>query len=506
MTPLSRRAASLGAALLLSSLLQVPLAQTIPATPLPARPPAPAVPSPAVPVPPTPAAPADAPVPVTPASTPVPAPVSPTRGIPATPLPPTPAVPAPSPVEAPKPPTPDLTLPDEELPPTPTAPLPPPAFEHAPGPAPAPAPRPAISRAPLLIVVNTTWPALVRGQKTGLPYSRTLTIPGARAAQLRQRGEVTASLAADLRKFITELAAPPQDARFEELWDGWAVVQRNGLQIDEARTTANVLAALKDPKGVKANVVVTGQIAPARTLEYFRSRGITTHLGTGETNYYGSSAARMTNIHVGASHFRDRLVDGRTLSFNELVGPVNLKTGFVTGLVIAGERTANGVGGGICQVSTTVFRALYGAGLPIAQRQNHSYQVHYYDPQGLDATIYQPNLDLKFTNDTGGALWFQTDWNDDEARLTIRVFGRSRDYTVAIREPRTLQSTPSPADRLIPDPTLKAGEKKQVDWAARGAVIEVTREFLRDGKVFRSDVLRSAYRPWPNIYLVGTRP
>lgn len=408
--------------------------------------------------------------------------------------------------------TPDATPTAGGTPPVATVPTPPPPVAPTPSkPAPT-APKPEISTpapkitAPLLINVETNWPALVNGKQTTVPFTRTLTIPGARVAQLRQRGAITESLEADLKKFLADLPITPQDARFEQLWDGWAVVQRNGLQIDQAQTRQNILNTLLDPQGVKAEIVVTGQVAPARTLDYFKSRGITTHLSTGETNYYGSSPARVTNIHVGASRFKDRLFEGKVISFNQMVGPVSLRTGFVTGLVIAGERTADGVGGGICQVSTTVFRSLYGAGLPIVERQNHSYQVHYYDPQGLDATIYQPNLDLKFANDTGGALWFQTEWNDEESRLSISVFGKARDFNVEISAPKTLSSTPSPADRLIQDATLPAGQKKQVDWAAPGAVIEVTRKFVRDSKAFKQDVLKSAYRPWPNIYLVGTKP
>ena len=353
--------------------------------------------------------------------------------------------------------------------------------------------------------MQAQWPALIDGKKTTVPLTRTLTIPGARMAQIRQRGVVTESLEADLRTFVAGLTGPAQDARFEELWDGWGVVQRNALQIDLDATHANVLAAVQDPRGVQAQVVVRGQTPPQRTLDYFLSRGITAHLGTGETNYYGSSAARVKNIHVGAAHFKDRLFEGKVFSFNGFVGPVTAANGFVTGLVIAGDRTASGVGGGICQVSTTVFRTLYTAGLPVAERQNHSYQVHYYDPQGLDATIYQPSLDLKFTNDSGASLWFQTEWNDEESRLNISVFGRARDFTVQLGEPRTLSSTPSPADRVISDASLPAGQRKQVDWAAPGAVIEVTRKFLRGGKVFKQDTLKSSYRPWPNIFLVGTR-
>ncbi|GAA5514338.1 hypothetical protein Dcar01_03093 [Deinococcus carri] len=397
--------------------------------------------------------------------------------------------------------------PTPELVPTPAAPVSPDTATPAPvTPPPAPAtPRPPARTAPLLIVVQATSPALVNGKKTTVPFTRVLTLPVDRVAQLRARGVITQSLDADLKAFLASLPRQGQDARFENLDGDWAVVQRNGLKVDEAQTRANVLAALQDPQGVKANVALTGQVAPKRTLDFFASRGITAHLGTGETNYYGSSAARMTNIHVGTRNFQDRLVEGGVVSFNQMIGPVSTRAGYVTGLVIAGERTADGVGGGICQVSTTVFRALYAAGLPIRERQNHSYQVHYYDPQGLDATIYQPKLDLKFANDTGGALWFQADWDDRESRLTINVFGKARDFTVEVGSPRTLSSTPAPADRLIRDASLRAGQRKQVDWAAPGAVIEVTRKFIRSGQTFKQDTLKSTYRPWPNIFLVGTR-
>ncbi|GGM17434.1 VanW family protein [Deinococcus aerophilus] len=400
-------------------------------------------------------------------------------------------------------------LPLTDQPAVPPVPEPEPTPAPAPAtstPAPsAPAAAPRVSNAPLLITVQAQWPALIGGKKTTVPLTRTLTIPGSRMVQIRERGVVTQSLEQDLQAFVAGLSSPAQNARFEELWDGWGVVQRNALQIDLDATRANVLAAVQDPRGVQAQVVVRGQTPPQRTLDYFLSRGITAHLGTGETNYYGSSAARIKNIHVGAARFKDRLFEGGVFSFNSFVGPVTRENGFVTGLVIAGDRTASGVGGGICQVSTTVFRTLYAAGLPVAERQNHSYQVHYYDPQGMDATIYQPSLDLKFTNDSGSGLWFQTEWNDEESRLSVHVFGRARDFTVQIGEPRTLSSTPSPADRVIPDASLPAGQRKQVDWAAPGAVIEVTRKFVRGGKVFKQDTLKSSYRPWPNIFLVGTR-
>lgn len=357
---------------------------------------------------------------------------------------------------------------------------------------------------PLLISVQVDMPGLRDGKKVKVPFSSTLTIPGPRVAELRRRGgEISVSLDQDINAFIKQLSAPAQDARFEELSEGWTVVQRNSLVIDEQATRDHIAAALKDPQGVKAAVVVTEQRAPNRTTEFFSTRGITSHLGTGTSNYYGSNANRTANIHVGTKNFKDRLFEGKVVSFNQMIGPISAKNGYLPGLVIAGDRTETGLGGGICQVSTTVFRTLYAAGLPIVERHSHSYQVFYYGKPGLDATIYQPSMDLKMRNDTGGALWFQADWDDAEGGLVISVFGKPRPEEVRILEPRTLKATPAPKDRFIFDAKLKPGEKKQVDWAQPGAVTEVTRQFLKGGKVVRQDVLKSSYRPWPNIFLVG---
>ena len=444
-------------------------------TGIPALPPAPQP----VPVP--------APAPV-PSPTPAPAPV--TAPAPASPAPQQPQTPAP---QLPKDQSP------KEQPQKVQTPKPPVSSRLSPAPTPSPL------RAPLLIQARVNVPALVAGKKTTVPQLRTLTIPGERAAQLRQRGEVTVSLQADLDTFLKSLAAP-RDARFEQQGDGqWAAVQHNGLKVDAQATRAAVQKALRDPRGVSADVVVTGQVAPQRTLDFFASRGITTFLATGFTSYYGSSPERVKNIHVGARNFKDRLFEGDVFSFNQFVGPISQRNGYVPGLVIAGDQTASGVGGGICQVSTTVFRTLYGAGLKVVQRQNHSYQVFYYDPQGLDATIYQPQLDLKFGNDTGGAIWFQTEWDDQEATLSITAFGQARDYRVEVGTPKTLKTVAPPKDRVIYDASLPAGQRKQVDWAAPGATIEVTRRFVRGGKTFKQDTLRSVYRPWPNIFRVGTK-
>ncbi len=391
-------------------------------------------------------------------------------------------------------------------PPASSAPLAAPAAPASVAPAQA-APPPAadihvVFEAPIRVVERN-----VVGTST---LRRSLDLSQARVAALRAKGGFSSSVDADLKAFLASIPARPVETRFEEFTDGWALVQHDGYTVDADGARRALKAALTGNAagGATVNIAVRPLTTtpPKRTIDFFVSKGITALLGSGETTYYGSSPARVTNIHVGARQFQDRLVSGKVFSFNDTVGLVSARNGFVPGLVIAGDRTATGVGGGICQVSTTVFRALYGAGLPIVERRNHSYQVHYYDPQGLDATIYQPSQDLRFQNTSGGALWFQADWDDEAHSLEVQVFGKPQEYTVEVGAPRVLASRPAPRDRLLSDPTLPVGRRVQVDWAAPGATIEVQRVLRqKDGSVLRRDTLRSSYRPWPNIFMVGTK-
>lgn len=360
----------------------------------------------------------------------------------------------------------------------------------------------AAASAPLVVRLEAEVPAIKNGKETKYAVTKELTIPAERAAIIRERGIITQSLGQDLDKWVKDLANGG-GARFEKDGSGWILVQHDRFKLDKEATRAALLAAIKDPAQAPAEATVTEQLAPQRDLNFFTSRGITGHLGTGNTNYRGSSKARMTNIHAGASKFKDRLFEGDVFSFNRFIGAITPANGYVNGLVIAGDRTEEGLGGGICQVSTTVFRSLYLAGLPVKERSPHSYQVGYYQPQGLDAAIYQPTLDLKFTNDTGGALWFQTDWNDETGEFNVYSFGKPRDFEVRLSEPRTVKTIPAPADRTIATDTLAKGVRKQIDWAMPGGTLEVDRLFIKDGKTIRKETLKSTYRPWPNIFLVG---
>jgi vancomycin resistance protein YoaR len=220
------------------------------------------------------------------------------------------------------------------------------------------------------------------------------------------------------------------------------------------------------------------------------------------TTYYGSSRERMINVATASGKLDGYVVPaGQEFNFNEAVGPIELETGFAEALVISGGRTVKGVGGGVCQASTTAFRALYKAGLPVVERNQHAYRVHWYDPLvGLDAAVYQPSLNLRMQNDTTGPLLIRTETLP--GRTTVRVYGQPTNRKVLISNAQILSRTPHPPPAFEFDPSLPPGARKQVDWAEDGLRVRVGRTII-DEKGSRSDVIASDYRAWRAVFAVG---
>jgi vancomycin resistance protein YoaR len=182
-------------------------------------------------------------------------------------------------------------------------------------------------------------------------------------------------------------------------------------------------------------------------------------------------------------------------------------------LIIYGGRTIKGVGGGVCQVSTTLFRAAFNAGYPIVERTPHAYRVSYYeqtasgavDPRfaGLDATVYFPLVDFKFTNDTPHWLLMETYVNVGARTLTWKFYSTSdgRAVTWDTTGPINVVSAPGPA--FEENPELKKNEMKQVDWSANGADVTVTRTVSRNGSVLFQDTITTHYEPWQAVCEYG---
>ena len=193
------------------------------------------------------------------------------------------------------------------------------------------------------------------------------------------------------------------------------------------------------------------------------------------------------------------------------LGNISLENGYAEALIIYGDQTIQGVGGGVCQVSTTLFRAAFFAGFPIVERHAHAYRVGYYemrsngtrDPNlaGLDATVYVPIVDMKFTNDTEHWLLMETYMG--QSSLTWKFYSTKDGRRVNWETTGPTNVIPAPEPLYRENPDLDKGEIDQVDFAADGAEIYVTRTVYKDDRVHFSDSFYTKFQPWRAIYEYG---
>ena len=183
-------------------------------------------------------------------------------------------------------------------------------------------------------------------------------------------------------------------------------------------------------------------VEPAITTERANNLGITTLIGRGESDFRGSSQARVQNIRVGAAKYNGVIIEpGKEFSFNSLLGEISEQDGFESELVIKKGVLVKELGGGLCQVSTTLFRSAIMAGLPILERKPHSFPVKYYNPQGFDATIYPGVVDLKFKNDTPHHILIQS--RVEGTKLIFDIYGPDNGRKVVLDGPFQYDEKPN---------------------------------------------------------------
>ncbi|WKZ49492.1 MAG: VanW family protein [Anaerolineales bacterium] len=242
--------------------------------------------------------------------------------------------------------------------------------------------------------------------------------------------------------------------------------------------------------------------------------GITELIASETSYFYGSSEERIQNIQAAAARFHGVMVaPGETFSMGEAMGDVSLENGFAEALIIYGGRTIKGVGGGVCQVSTTLFRTVFNAGFPVVERYSHAYRVSYYEMTasgavdnrlaGLDATVYFPLVDFKFKNNSPYWILMETYVSVSGRSLTWKFYSTSDGRSVSwdTTGPVNIVSAPSPL--FEENPELKKNEMKQVDYAANGADVTVTRTVYQNGAVLFQDQFITHYEPWQAICQYG---
>jgi len=208
---------------------------------------------------------------------------------------------------------------------------------------------------------------------------------------------------------------------------------QTGIKINVYKTALEILLALQTGK---ASMEITAyESKPLASLADTNNLGINELVAEGVSNFKGSPKNRRHNITVGISKFKGIIIKrGEEFSFNKYLGEVDGENGFLPELVIKKEGTVPEFGGGLCQVSSTTFRAAMDGGFPITQRRNHAYAVQYYSPQGTDATIYPGVVDFKFINDTPGAILIWP-YLKDKDTLIFDFYGTKDSRQVTLQKP-----------------------------------------------------------------------
>lgn len=317
-----------------------------------------------------------------------------------------------------------------------------------------------------------------------------------------------------LSEIAPTVAREPKNARFYfDDYTGELVLiepHTNGRYLDVDATLQRLLEQVKTPN--RSVPLVMREVVPVVNANATAADlGIVDLVTYATTWFYGSPPERMKNIARAAAQFYGIvLAPGELFSFNKYLGEVSEDMGYERGLIIANGRTIEGVGGGVCQVSTTLFQAAFWGGYDIGARIQHGYRVHYYENDlegrggpGMDATIYSPIVDFTFTNNTEHYLLIENYFNQGQQSLTFKFYSTDIGRTVE-RDVVVQNETPPKPDVYELNASLGAGEYKQVDWAVGGADVIVHRVvYNRWGEVRDEDYFISHYIPWANVYEYG---
>jgi vancomycin resistance protein YoaR len=320
----------------------------------------------------------------------------------------------------------------------------------------------------------------------------------------------------ELATLQKEIYRPSVDAQFtvENNRVATFVESQVGRSIDYEKITEKIESEIPRMLNARSAHTITftlpiKALEPKITTEKANNMGIVEVLGEGKSYFQGSIPNRIHNINLGSSRINGILVSpGETFSFNKTIGDISKFTGFKEAYVIQGGKTILGDGGGVCQVSTTLFRALLNAGLPVLERNPHAYRVAYYEqnfPPGLDAAIFTPNVDLKFKNDTKKHLLIQSFVDPTENTLTFRLYGTKDGRSVEMTKPIITSQSAPPEPLHQDDPTLPKGTVKQVEYAAWGATVKFDWTVKRNGEILHQKTFTTRYRPWQAVYLNGTK-
>jgi len=287
--------------------------------------------------------------------------------------------------------------------------------------------------------------------------------------------------------------------------------EANGLKVEIDTALSDIDEIMKKRALDQSPVTVEVQktiLKPKITLAQTNTYGIEELIAEGVSDYTHSIPQRIHNLLLGTSKFNGVLIPkGATFSFNEAVGDISSTTGYQPAYIIKEGKTVLGDGGGICQVSTTLFRTVLNAGLPIVEYHAHAYRVGYYENDakpGMDATVYGPTVDFRFLNDTPASILIQTSADEDNNKLYFKFYGKKDERSIQLTSPLFSDYAAAPEPQYQDDPTLKKGVTKQIDFAASGGRARFSYKVTKGKEVTFQKDFNNWYQPWRAIFLVGT--
>lgn len=304
--------------------------------------------------------------------------------------------------------------------------------------------------------------------------------------------------------FLSDFNEGAVDARFAVDGSDVSIVPgKDGRVVDLSASYSRLIEKFRSSKSDRTAFAKMRIDKPKVTSRDLASMHVETRLSSYTTNFDSSKTPRVNNIARVAEQLDGTLIaPGEVFSFNEITGPRTKEKGYKEAPVIVRGVLKPGVGGGVCQVGTTVFNAAFFAGLPFIERHPHYFYISHYPP-GRDAAVYYGGYDLKFRNNTIAYLLVKA--FSSNSTITVSIYGRGPKRNVEYRTSEYYDFV-RPSTRTVKDVTMFVGTKKEEQSAEAGRSIRVKRSVSLGEKLLFKDTFFSKYSPKDSIIKVGVKP
>lgn len=302
--------------------------------------------------------------------------------------------------------------------------------------------------------------------------------------------------------FVGTIGRPAVDAQFvAENGRVRIVPSRTGQGPDLESLSRELAGACVSGTARKATMKLS-VTQPKLTTEQARAMGISDRISTYTTTFSPSAKQRVNNIHLLSDTLNNVLIPpGGVFSFNGTAGERTASKGYQEAPAIVNGKLVPQLGGGVCQVGTTIFNTVFFSGLPILERRNHSFFISHY-PKGRDCTVSWGGPDFKFKNDTAGWILIRTAVSSSS--LTVALYGTDPGYKVEYTTSAFTNIKPHPV-KETKDPLLAVGARLIEDAGVDGADCTVVRTVYKGGQVVRTDTFVSHYKTKEEVVRVGTK-